>query len=232
MSIPETTAVECSACGHSQPFTLWKTLNVTLDKEQKQELLNGRLTTSTCEKCGATANVVYPMLYHDMARRFMVWLWSEPGDPCPEDPQLFRMMRGYRLRIVSTFNELLEKIFVFDQGCDDREIEFFKFLLRVQRENESDPLDGTLYFLGIQPGENGEDILGFEHVRESESESFGLPLSVYRDAVASFRRDFTLEEPKPGTWLRVDTSFVAALVSDSQRPPRGVRASGKRPMRR
>ena len=215
MSEPEEASVTCGACGHSQPFTVWSSLNVTLDKELKQELLDRRLTSSTCGQCGNTTEVVYPLLYHDMGQKLMIWLWPEPGDPDYGDTRQFRIMKGYRFRIVRTINELVEKILVFDENCDDHEVEIFKFLLRGQRENDSDPLDGTLYFLGIQRGEDGEDILGFEHVRESGSKSFGLPMSVYRDAVASFRRDIRLEEPKRGTWLRVDADFIHALVTEA-----------------
>ena len=209
---------ECQR-GHVQPFVLWRSLNVTLDMDRKQELLDHTLTSSTCEACGTSASVVYPLLYHDMGQKLMIWLWPEPGDPDYGNSRQFRIMKGYRFRIVRTINELVEKILVFDENCDDREVEIFKFLLRGQRENDSDPLDGTLYFLGIQRGEDGDDILGFEHVPESGSESFGLPMSVYRDAVASFRRDIRLEEPKRGTWLRVDAGFVQALVTRASQQP-------------
>ena len=62
MSLPEPGSVTCRACGHEQPFTVWRSLNVTLDPEQKQELLDGRLTRSTCQQCGNTVQVVHDLL--------------------------------------------------------------------------------------------------------------------------------------------------------------------------
>jgi ribosomal protein S27E len=61
MSQPIPVDVACRACGHEQPFTVWRSLSVTLDPEEKQELLDGRLTSSTCQQCGDTAQVVYDL---------------------------------------------------------------------------------------------------------------------------------------------------------------------------
>ena len=219
MSEPEEASVTCGACGHSQPFTVWSSLNVTLDKELKQELLDRRLTSSTCGQCGNTTEVVYPLLYHDMGQKLMIWLWPEPGDPDYGDTRQFRIMKGYRFRIVRTIIELVEKILVFDQNCDDREVELFKFLVRAQHRATPHPLDGALYFRAIRPDEQGNDVIEFLHVTEIGAQTVDFPLREYRDAVVLLRHDFTLEEPKPGTWLRVDADFVQAPVTRASDQP-------------
>lgn len=220
MSQPEPASITCPACGHVQQFTVWQTINVTLDNALKAELFDRKLMVSTCEQCSATTEIVYPLLYHDMAQKVMIWYWPEPGDPDVESGGMpRRMTRHYRLRIVRTFDELLEKIVLFDQGCDDREVELFKFLVRAQHSSTPHPLDGALCFRSIHSDEHGNDVIEFLHVTEGGAQSVDFALREYRDAVALLRHDFMAEEPQPGTWLRVDADFVHALVTAAVQQP-------------
>lgn len=81
MSLPKETTVTCDQCHKAHPFTDWESLNVTLDAECKQQLLKGQLTQFTGPACGWSGEVLYPMLYHDMEKRLMIWLWPAEGDP-------------------------------------------------------------------------------------------------------------------------------------------------------
>lgn len=110
MTMRSTTPVSCPGCGHEQEFTVGQTLNATLDPDLREQLLSGQLTAFTCGSCGRQADIVYPLLYHDMTRRLMVWL--VPGD---EQPASFgdagsEVGRSYTFRLVRTRNELVEKI--------------------------------------------------------------------------------------------------------------------------
>ena len=104
MSEPTSETITCPGCGHQQAFTVWESLNVTLDPKLKERLIDGRLTTFTCEECRECAEVVSSLLYHDMAKQVMIWLI--PGDEEPEkldpgapdlvlvDPFVFCSLRG------------------------------------------------------------------------------------------------------------------------------------------
>ena len=73
------------------------------------------------------------MIYHDMDRQFMIWLVLERKN----DPPTFRTefleaygaaLNQYQLRIVTSWDELTEKIRIFEERLDDTIIEFFKRL--------------------------------------------------------------------------------------------------------
>jgi hypothetical protein len=226
VSLPDSVSITCPACGHEQSFTAWQSVNVSLDKDLKQSLLAGELTQFACERCNETGTVAYPMLYHDMEQQLMIWLWPEPGEPMTEGMDgVYGQMPGFRFRVVRTFNELIEKILLFDQGCDDRETEMFKLLLRARGEETGDPIDGELLFLGVQKGEDGDDVIGFQHRHESGSDSLGFPMRMYKEVVASVLGTAALPEGTPGQWLRVDGDYAAALLmhasGEPERPPSG-----------
>src|SRR3954467_4039301 len=124
MSMPTPIPVTCPGCQHEQDFTAWRSLNVTLDRDHTADLISGKLTRFTCDRCGHTAEVVYPMLYHDMDRRLMVWMSpphpaaagagaeAEEEEMPPPDAMLGAGGEGYVFRRVGTRNELVEKVFI------------------------------------------------------------------------------------------------------------------------
>src|SRR5579859_2285891 len=114
MSIPKTTTVTCKQCGTEGAFTAWQSLNVTLNREEKTKLMSGALTKFVCPKCNWSADVVYPLLYHDMEKKLMIWLWPGTGEPETGGMPFRKGMQEYRFRIVGSRVELMEKVFIFD----------------------------------------------------------------------------------------------------------------------
>ncbi len=211
MSLAEPADVTCPSCGHSQSFMVWQSLNVSLDQEQKRELLEGRLMRSACRRCGHVVDLLHPLLYHDPERQLMIWLWPGPGDPAW--PAQTGLAPGYRLRIVRTLNELIEKVLIFDSECDDRELELFKAAIRAQSEGDQE-LDGRLFFGGVHTPPGGGETLELVLVHDGATEAFAYPMSAYREAVASLRDSIALNATRvEGVPLRVDEDFAAELLS-------------------
>ena len=124
--MPRTIDFTCNGCEATQSFTVWESLNVSLNPEEKIHLLNGNLTTFTCKKCGWSCNVSYPLLYHDMEKHLMVWLWLDAGEPETITLPIVEKVNDYIFRLVSTKHELVEKICIVEFGLDDRVIELLK----------------------------------------------------------------------------------------------------------
>ncbi len=72
MTIQSSHSYHCPKCGHPQPFTLWKSLNVTLNPELREKLFRGEINVFHCDSCEFTSLIDYPLLYHDMERAFCV----------------------------------------------------------------------------------------------------------------------------------------------------------------
>ena len=124
----------------------------------------------TCPSCGETFRLNYSTLYHQMEDLIMIYLVSES-----EVEKTYEMFYGenalfdfrtkkYLARIVTSPNQLVEKIQIFDAGKDDRIMELVKLLatdsiLKNDPDIEFDELrfavddDGTNILVIINKGE-------------------------------------------------------------------------------
>ena len=220
MSRKTTIPVNCPACGRAHELVAWQSLNVTLDPDEKPRLLDGSLTRFTCEGCGHTADLVYPLLYHDMDKQLMLWLLPEGGDEGAGDKsdpdELPPTMRktlgpGYTFRRVGSHNELREKVYVSDAGLDDRVIEVVKLILWEQMPEDQKPQDGELLFGGVVREEDGER-LAFTILTPAG----GTGLTVPRDPLYAGSAEAFVSRAPAGTpgegWPRVDREYALRLL--------------------
>ena len=162
--------VTCPSCHHEGDFELWDSINTALNPEMKEKVLNQSIFLYTCPSCGETFRLNYPTLYHQMEDLIMIYLVSES-----EAEKTYEMFYGenalfdfrtekYLARIVTSPNQLVEKIQIFDAGKDDRIMELVKLLatdsiLKNDPDKEFDELrfavdaDGTNILVIINKGE-------------------------------------------------------------------------------
>lgn len=137
MSSKHQEPIACSQCGTEQPFTIWDSINVTVDPGLKAPLLSGDLTTFRCNECGFEARVASDCLYHDMDRELAVWLkYPDEEEPLEIEAvarELFStLVPGRTCRLVSSLNELYDKICLADDGYSDHSIELFKLIVCIR----------------------------------------------------------------------------------------------------
>lgn len=145
MSLRRDVVLACSRCANSQPFTVWDSINISVDPHLKPMLLDGRLTTFRCRKCGYAAHIAYDCLYHDMSRSVMIWLKYVASEGESElDPSSEQIAGGFdparTCRIVTSFQELLDKIHIFDDGFTDYYVELAKFSICEQTNDHTQRL--------------------------------------------------------------------------------------------
>lgn len=162
--------VTCPSCHHEGDFEVWDSINTVLDPEMKEKVLNQSIFLYTCPSCGETFRLNYSTLYHQMEDLVMIYLVPES-----EVEKTYEMFYGenaladyrtekYLYRIVTSANQLVEKIQIFDAGKDDRVMELVKLLatdsiLKNDPDIEFDELrfavddDGTNILVIINKGE-------------------------------------------------------------------------------
>ena len=161
MSLENKTTATCPQCKEPGEFTVWSSINTTLDPDKKAAVMDGSLFLFTCPKCGAKTIAVYPCLYHDMEKKLMIYL--APTDAAFQDAMrssattadndlMKTVGAGYIRRIVRTVNELREKVMIFEAGLDDRIVELFKSLLETSMKAQDPSLD-DISFLYFRDGE-------------------------------------------------------------------------------
>ncbi len=135
--------VKCPKCGQMSEVTVWNSITVSDSVDLKQDLLSGKINMFRCPSCYYSALMPTPMLYHDENKKLMISF-----SPCNDEVlkhQLFdnvqksskesgelEKLEGYNLRFVADYNELLEKILIFDNGMNDKTIEVLKLMILSQ----------------------------------------------------------------------------------------------------
>ena len=186
--------VACPVCGGDNEITVYKTINAASDPELREKLLNGELLHFRCEHCGHEATLEYPLLYNGMRDGFMVYYIPAVDREKITDEALekeYADIEGVTRRLVGSFNELKEKIHIFESGLDDKVIEVVKAALKdvVEKRTEETVLGG--YFSKYSAS---EEKIGFTFFVGEQEEQFvqTTRLEIYRrsmDVAASIQSD-------------------------------------------
>lgn len=134
--------IKCPKCGKDGDFVIWDSINTALNPEMKEKVLSGEAFKFVCPHCNSTAMVDYGYLYHQAEDDMMVYYVQNDerlksaeeefdkikAESADEDPDYTNML----FRIVKSANQLKEKIFIFDEGLDDRAVELVKVALYSQ----------------------------------------------------------------------------------------------------
>lgn len=158
MSSREIEMITCPDCGKDGEFTIWSSINSQLNPEAKVDMMSGKLFSFVCPHCKSAHNVDYGFLYHQMEDQIMIQ-YSTTDENAEEGIEIFEKMANsdltgfpsigadYTLRIVRSQNQLREKVYIFDQGLDDRVIELMKVFMISQLSQSNPELEIEEMFL-------------------------------------------------------------------------------------
>jgi hypothetical protein len=215
--------IRCPRCSAEAPFTIWRSLNVTLNPDEKQSLISGELFRFRCPGCAAITQVVYPMLYHDMQRKFMIWMISADDDGPPGEPEgpgvnaQSGATAGYTARVVSSVNELLEKILIFDAQLDDLALEMVKIVIQTQLQAGGQPADAKIHFAQVQKDDAGQEQLVFAIVTPTGTRGASLPREPMYTNMQQAAAELATRDPdaRRDKWPRVDGAYLMRLMDQS-----------------
>jgi hypothetical protein len=234
MSYPETLQVECPACGSEQSVTIWRTVNVTLDPRLRTQLMDGSLSRFECTQCSHQTSIDHPLLYHDMQHGFMIFqLNREDGTQllmegirsltaAPGAEELFgSAMADYRMRVVASRNELIEKIYVFEDGLDDRMIEMVKSCIWFQIRQQSRWDTAAVLLYTPRTSKGSDDALLFT-LLDGDGQAYEIPLSDIGGLMNDLS-SYLAGQPPPAGWARIDRATGAELLQAFARWSAGER---------
>lgn len=172
MSMEKMEVLKCPKCGEKSEFRIWSSINTQLDPEMKEQVRTGEAFMFTCPYCGNTANVNYGFLYHQMEDQILIH-YSQDEENFNQAYKLYtgedelmkgelgiNAFEGYLKRIVTSQNQLREKLLIFDMGLDDRIIEIIKLIYMAQMQLEHPELSfDEILFYTNQEKEKGIEFL-------------------------------------------------------------------------
>jgi len=147
MSFNTTQEIKCPKCGQLHTVTVWNSVSVKTEPDLKQDILERKINIFTCADCGQMALMPSHLLYSDADNKLMIYF--APCNTPEEKAELFAQTRqntkeeikdlyDYNLRFVTTYNELMEKILIFDAGLNDKVVEFLKMMILIQEPDKAD----------------------------------------------------------------------------------------------
>ena len=216
MSINVKQSIKCPKCSQMSDITVWTSITVKDSPDLKADLLKGKINIFRCPSCSHMGLMPSPMLYHDEDKRLMI-SFSPCSDPVLKE-QLFEniersskesgeleKLEGYNLRFVTDYNELLEKILIFDNGLNDKPIEVLKLMILMQDVEKSDQRSCRF-------GKLDNDVLEFMITDSIENQIYtsNVPKSSYDSVWQSLRESGC--KPYSFSWERVDSSYATRLL--------------------
>jgi hypothetical protein len=213
MSKPDTVSVTCPVCKHVFSVGFWLSVNVTLDPWFREKVRSGEIRDHVCPRCSQTLTVNTDLLYHDMTRKFMISYHVVADGRTPSMSADFLGKSGaifpdYRLRFVVSWNQLREKIAIFEVGLDDMIIEFIKLYVADQAYGHVDFADDTIYFLNKRETLVSTGDIAFEVYRDGKLLGiYGYPLSQYKEVAKQMEQEFG-NNYQSGIWKMVNQATI------------------------
>lgn len=200
-------AVACPECGSRGRFFTPESVNATLSPQQRAGVLDRTLFVWECPECGTPLVVDAPFLYHDMRRRFLIRYCPQDADEAEFSDAVERAGifegSGYTLRAVESYEELIEKIVIFEHDLDDRVVELCKLALLEELREEQPQLKVRRVLIDAK----GEEVVAA--FIDEDGDVFALPLP---DDLYNRLYDVcgdVCEEMTGGGFERVDEKWAA-----------------------
>lgn len=145
MSQKRTHEIACPLCGREQEVELWDSIDVEEEPELREQLLAGRVNRVECAGCKKPFRIDLPLVYHD--REQGLFIHYEPlvgGRTLAEAATGFQAalkeldalvpgdLPPLEIHLVVEWSELVERIYLLEEGLDARLVEHVKYLMYRQ----------------------------------------------------------------------------------------------------
>ena len=222
MSIEKKERIECPYCSHEQVFESYESINLTKNPELKDKIINEELFKMKCEKCGKEALIAFPCLFHDVDKKQLIWLIGDYTqeqkealdkdlkDSAKDDGERL-FAESYNRRIVSSINELKEKILLIEDDLDDRVIEVLKILCVNEVINQL--MGVTISDVRYNRTDAGKKYLILIFV-EKDPSMIEINNDMYRIVKKKFMDDINANTPREG-FAEINAYWAKELIENS-----------------
>lgn len=216
MSTQVSKDVCCPQCGKPVRTKLWTGISANTEPVLRQKVLDETLFDWQCPHCGYQAELVYPCLYHDKEKKFMVYLVPEGSKQALRKVEVdtrFPQLAGVRKRAVTSPMELKEKVLIFEAGLDDVGVELVKAgLAAIVEEKQNKTVEIGCFCFANQ----GKDRIGFLFFLEGEENPLkkATRFATYQEAMEISKQ---CGGELGDDFVRVDSQLAARLLEKYRR---------------
>ena len=233
MSEKNSYRITCPRCRHEQTVELYESINVKTDPALRDLLMANQVNVVTCGNCEFGFRVDKTLVYHDPARRVLIyWIPAAEADYEQGEEQfgeLLRQMnavlpddlRAPEVHLVFSRTELVERIFLLEAGLNDRLIEYIKYTIYT-RNSRLNPAQKYLLF---NAQDSTADHLCFV-VQDVATHKFEAVLQYDRKAYQALLETFAAEEKSadllelfPGPHISARMLLIRESQAEESEPP-------------
>lgn len=218
MSIINDGRAVCTKCGQDNIIKVYKSINVADSPDLKDKVKDGSLFLWECPHCGQVNLAKYDTLYHDPARKLMVWMVQDDNISETQMQAIAnhtQAMGGYTLRLVDNMGGLMEKVLINDAGLDDVVIEMCKFVTKMEMAGKMEKsaaatFMGTPFHFYRIRGEGDDRLITFMYPSDGTMKGVDIGYNVYEDCTGIVERNPHI---KPGSGFeRIDASWLNSIM--------------------
>lgn len=185
MSTQTSKDVSCPHCGAVIKTQMSEEICADENPNLRASVLDETLFDWKCPECSYEAQLVYPCLYHDKSKNFMIYVVPNGCDCALESVDVsesFPQLSGVTKRVVSSLTGLKEKILIFEAGLNDYAVELVKLALAgvASKKHGRTVADG--YFCFVDEPAN-RIVFSFFLEDEKEPVQQGTRMDVYKKSL-------------------------------------------------
>lgn len=202
MSVILSKPFTCPECGEETMIDVYEMIDVTLEPELYDRVREGSMFDVTCPACGVTTQVVYPTVYYDRDNKQVITLIpaesetaesEDESKSAPRETQEGKPLPAeeYTVRVVRSYNELMEKLSIFDAGLDDHAAELCKSGVVMARRKAGDNVRRECYFIPVAKEDGTLEM--YVQFFEEDGKTAYVPISgeLYNTAVKALQEGIT-----------------------------------------
>jgi hypothetical protein len=141
--------IACPLCGREQEVELWDSINVDSEPELREALLLNRVNRVECAGCRKSFRIDKPLVYQDREQDIFIHF-----DPLVGSRTLVDVEKSFQTameemnrllpkdvpppetHLVVEWPELIERVFLLEEGLDARLVEHVKYMMFQQNEDK------------------------------------------------------------------------------------------------
>lgn len=231
----------CPYCLAEVPVTVWQVVDAQADPDLREALLRKQLQRLDCPNCGRQYILDEPLLYLDAQLRIALYIHpalqalnpadgeiSSPSQAQAEPvdreallntlraalPEKWLAKPGWRLRLCATYNDLLEKIHLFEAGLEDQLVETVKLALASRLLTDENKRVLELRFLASEPDRLLFQAQYDEWIETESGEQLAQPepLALSPDLYARAQDLLSERLAEEGEWELIDETYARQMI--------------------
>ncbi len=207
----------CPYCGKTFETEIYDSVAADTDEDLRDRCVSGDLFRISCPKCKREFMIQYPLVYVDRRHRFVIWLKEEePGAETVKALAGPLAPAGFRLRRVTTLQEFVEKIQIFEDEVDDRLVELAKYDSLIEFIDNRKGTAEDVTSIDYQKTENG--VMKINVRTADKGMSFLIPVSMVEEELNQDADRYAVDD---STFPVINADWIISLFQE----PEGTFAS-------